>query len=85
MLEFEPIFKNFTFNGKEIITVDCKESVNTITMHCAEIKIKSCSVIHNNVVQKAVTKTDEKKKNFQSLSKIKSKDVHLLKLNLLES
>jgi tricorn protease interacting factor F2/3 len=73
MLEFEPIFKNFTFNGKEIITVDCKESVNTITMHCAEIKIKSCSVIHNNVVQKAVTKTDEKKEELSIIIKNKIK------------
>jgi len=64
VLEFEPIFKNFTFIGKEIITVECKDSVNTIIMHCAEIKIKSCRVINNDVMQKAVTKTDANKEEL---------------------
>ncbi len=64
VLEFEPIFKNFTFIGKEIITVECKESVNTIIMHCAEIKIKSCRVVNNNVIQKAVTTTDANKEEL---------------------
>jgi len=64
VLEFEPIFKNFTFIGKEIITVECKDSVNTIIMHCAEIKIKSCRVINNDVIQKAVTKTDANKEEL---------------------
>lgn len=64
VLEFEPIFKNFTFIGKEIITVECKESVNTIIMHCAEIKIKSCRVVNNDVIQKAVTKTDANKEEL---------------------
>ncbi|CAD6521604.1 Peptidase M1 membrane alanine aminopeptidase [metagenome] len=73
VLEFEPIFKNFTFNGKETITVDCKESVNTITMHCAEIKIKSCNVVHNDVIQKAVTKTDANKEELTIIIKNKIK------------
>jgi len=72
-LKFEPIFKNFTFLGKEIITVDCKESVNTIIMHCAEIKIKSCKVIHNDVIQKAVTKTDANKEELVIVIKNKIK------------
>jgi len=69
ILEFEPIFKNFTFNGKETITVECKESVNSITMHCAEIKIKSCSVIHNSVTQKAIVKVDAKKEELTIIIK----------------
>jgi len=73
VLEFEPIFKNFTFNGKERITVNCKESVNSITLHCAEIKIKSCLVIHNGISQKTTTKTDVKKEELTILFKNKIK------------
>ena len=73
VLEFEPIFKNFTFNGKETITVECKESVNTISMHCAEIKIKSCRVIHDKIIQKAVTKTDANKEELTITIKNKIK------------
>lgn len=73
VLEFEPIFKNFTFIGKEIITVECKDSVNTIIMHCAEIKIKSCRVINNDVIQKAVTKTDANKEELVIIIKNKIK------------
>ena len=63
-LEFEPIFKNFTFNGKETITIDCKESVNSITLHCAELKIQSCYIRHAKTLQKAVIKTDAKKEEL---------------------
>ena len=72
-LEFEPIFKNFTFNGKETITIECKESVNSITLHCAELKIKSCYVKHNGISQKAVTKTDVKKEELTIILKNKIK------------
>ncbi|MBM2819622.1 MAG: peptidase rane alanine aminopeptidase [Nitrosarchaeum sp.] len=60
-LEFEPIFKNFTFNGKETITIDCTEYVNSITLHCAELKIQSCNIMHAKTLQKAVIKTNAKK------------------------
>ena len=73
MLEFEPIFKNFTFNGKETIAVDCKELVNSITLHCAELKIKSCHVIHNEISEKAITKTDTKKEELTIIIKNKIK------------
>lgn len=72
-LEFEPIFKNFTFNGKEIITIICKEHVNSITLHCAELKIKSCHVIHNGISEKAITKTDAKKEELTIIIKNKIK------------
>lgn len=72
-LEFEPIFKNFTFNGKETITIECKESVNSITLHCAELKIKSCNVRHNNLSEKAITKIDPKKEELIILLKNKIK------------
>ena len=72
-LEFEPIFKNFTFNGKEIITIECKESVNSITLHCAELKIRSCHVRHNGISEKAITKTDGKKEELTIIIKKKIK------------
>ena len=72
-LEFEPVFKNFTFNGKEIITVNCKEYVNSITLHCAELKIKSCHVRCNGISEKAITKTDAKKEELTIIIKNKIK------------
>ncbi len=72
-LEFEPIFKNFTFNGKEIITVNCKKHVNSITLHCAELKIKSCYVRHNGISEKAITKIDAKKEELTIIIKNKIK------------
>ena len=71
-LEFEPIFKNFTFNGEETIAVYCKELVNSITLHCAEIKIKSCYVRHNGISEKAITKTDAKKEELIIIIKNKN-------------
>ena len=72
-LEFEPIFKNFTFNGKEIITVNCKEYANSITLHCAELKIRSCHVRHNGISEKAITKIDVKKEELTIIIKNKIK------------
>jgi tricorn protease interacting factor F2/3 len=80
VLEFEPIFKNFTFNGKEKITIECKESVNSITMHCAELKIKSCHVIHNGISEKAIAKTDPKKEELTILIKNKIKGTALVEI-----
>ncbi len=82
-LEFEPIFKNFTFNGKETITVECKESVNSITLHCAEIKIRSCYVRHDGISEKAVTKTDVKKEELTILIKNKIKGVVLIEIDFI--
>lgn len=73
-LEFEPIFKNFTFNGKETITIDCKESVNAITLNCAELEIISCHVRHDGISYKAVTKVDVKKEELTIILKNKIKD-----------
>ena len=72
-LEFEPVFKNFTFNGKETITINCKENVNSITLHCAELKIKSCHVRHNGTSEKAITKIDAKKEELTIIIKNKIK------------
>ncbi|TAK16247.1 MAG: M1 family peptidase [Nitrosarchaeum sp.] len=72
-LEFEPVFKNFTFNGKETIAINCKEHVNSITLHCAELKIKSCHVRHNGISEKAITKIDAKKEELTIIIKNKIK------------
>ena len=40
-LEFEPNFKNFTFHGTEIIDVKIPSKTNKITLHAAELKIKT--------------------------------------------
>lgn len=72
-LEFEPVFKNFTFNGKETITINCKEHVNSITLHCAELKIKSCHIRCNRISEKAITKLDAKKEELTIIIKNKIK------------
>jgi len=63
-LTFEPDLKKFTFSGTEQITVSCKKSTNKIIMHCAELKIKSCTVQYENNIISSVPKTDEKKEEL---------------------
>nr|MDW7640884.1 M1 family peptidase [Nitrosarchaeum sp.] len=84
-LEFEPIFKNFTFNGKEIITIQCNELVNSISLHCAELKIKSCNVRQNNISQKTISKIDEKKEELTILFKNKIKGTAFLEIEFTSS
>ncbi|WP_245871662.1 M1 family metallopeptidase [Candidatus Nitrosotenuis aquarius] len=43
-LTFEPIFSNFTFEGKETIDVKITKPTSTITLNSAELKIKKCTV-----------------------------------------
>ena len=64
-LSFEPDLKKFTFHGTSSITVDCKKPTKTITMHCAELKIISCQVKHNEKIVKADSKTVDKKEELQ--------------------
>jgi len=63
-LIFEPDLKKFVFTGTEVITVSCKKSTNQITMHCAELKIKSCIVKSGNAVISSTPKTNEKKEEL---------------------
>ena len=65
VLTFEPDLKKFTFDGTESISIVCKKSVNTITMHCAELKIKSCQVKSAGKIIKSTPKTNEKKEELQ--------------------
>ena len=64
-LTFEPDLKKFTFTGVEIISVNCKKSVNVIRMNCAELKIKSCIVKFGGQIIKSSPKTNEKKEELE--------------------
>ena len=74
-LTFEPNLKKFTFNGTELISVLCKKPTSTITMHCAELNIKSCTVKSAGKLIKSTLKINEKKEELQIKlgSKIKGK------------
>jgi tricorn protease interacting factor F2/3 len=63
-LTFEPDLKKFTFSGTEIITVSCKKLTNLITMHCAELKIKSCTVMSGKDIIVSTLKINEKKEEL---------------------
>ena len=64
-LTFEPDLKKFTFDGLESISINCKKSVNIITMNCAELKIKSCIVKSGQKIIKSTPKINEKKEELQ--------------------
>jgi len=64
-LTFEPDLKKFTFDGTESISVDCKKPTNTITMNCAELKIKSCQVKSAGKIIKSTPKINEKNEELQ--------------------
>ena len=63
-LTFEPDLKKFIFSGTEVITVSCKKNTNLITMHCAELKIKSCQVLSGTKIIDSTPKTNEKKEEL---------------------
>ena len=44
-LIFEPFFNNFSFDGKEIISLLASKSIKEITLNSAELKIKKCYLI----------------------------------------
>ena len=64
-LTFEPDLKKFTFDGLESISINCKKSVNIITMNCAELKIKSCIVKSGQKIIESTPKLNEKKEELQ--------------------
>jgi len=79
-LTFEPDLKKFIFSGTEVITVSCKKNTNLITMHCAELKIKSCQVLSGTKIINSTPKTNEKKEELSIRlgQKIKGKaTIHL--------
>ncbi len=58
-LEFEPAFEDFTFKGREWITVDCPEPTDTITLNASEIVIHRCRVHVDPDYLDAATELDE--------------------------
>ena len=79
-LTFEPDLKKFTFDGSEIISINCKKPTNTIKINCAEIKIKSCTVKSQNKIIKSSVKTNEKKEELQIKLASKIKGVATINL-----
>jgi len=59
-ITFEPDFKNFTFMGKEKISVEIAKPTNKFILNSAEIKIKNCFVIIKGKTLKAKVNFDEK-------------------------
>lgn len=59
-ITFEPNLKNFTFLGKEKISVDIAKPTNKLVLNSAEIKIKNCHVVLDGKTLKAKVTLDEK-------------------------
>ena len=64
-LEFEPNLKDFTFNGKESIDVNCTKATNIITLNAAELKIHKCSMTINGETFDTVTHLNERSEELQ--------------------
>jgi len=64
-LEFEPNFKDFSFQGKEVIEIYCKKPTSVIKLNAAELKISRCSVISNKQKIPAKSKLDAKKEELK--------------------
>ena len=63
-LIFEPLFSNFTFNGKEIISVSISKPIKNIKLNSAELKIKKCYVIKNSKTIHTKFSLNEKKEEL---------------------
>ncbi|MGD8432457.1 MAG: M1 family peptidase, partial [Nitrosopumilaceae archaeon] len=74
-LVFEPDLTKFTFEGKEKITINCKKSIKTIAINCAEIKIKSCKIESNKKSIPSSFKTYEKSEELKITLKEKIKGI----------
>ncbi len=59
-LEFEPDLKNFTFAGRETITAVASKPTGRISIHAAELKIKSCHLVYGGSRTRAEIQLDEK-------------------------
>jgi tricorn protease interacting factor F2/3 len=58
VLEFEPNFKNFTFNGKETIQIQISKPTKIISLNAAELKIKNCHILWKDKTLKVKSKVD---------------------------
>jgi len=79
-LIFEPDLKKFTFNGKEIIYVDCKKATKKILLNCAEIKIKSSLVKSKGKIITSKVKTNKEKEEIEIILNEKIKGSALISL-----
>ena len=72
---FEPDFKNFTFSGKETISLEITKPTNKFVLNSAEIKIKNCFVVTKGQTLKVKTHRDEKNEELKVImpKKIKGK------------
>ncbi|HXV65979.1 MAG TPA: M1 family metallopeptidase [Nitrosopumilaceae archaeon] len=59
-LEFEPNFRNFSFQGKEVIDIKISKPTGIISLNSSELKIKKCHVLYKDKIIKAKPKIDEK-------------------------
>jgi len=76
-LEFEPNLKNFTFAGRETLTATAAKPTDRISVHAAELKIKSCHLVTGKSKTRAGTELDEKSEQLHITlpSKVRGKFV----------
>ncbi len=74
-ITFEPDFKNFTFFGKEKISIQINRPTNKFVLNSAELKIKNCFVIIKGKTLKVKLHLDEKNEELTVImpEKIKGK------------
>ncbi len=65
VLEFNPNFKNFTFEGKEILEVKISKPSNLLILNSAELNITKCHIESNGKKISVKTKLDAKKEELQ--------------------
>ena len=64
-LIFEPDLEKFVFDGTETISASCMVRTDSITMHCADLKIKSCVVEHEGKTVNSTHATDDKQEELK--------------------
>ena len=64
-LEFEPVFSNFTFIGREKIDIRISRPTNVIILNASELQIKKCFIEYGGKIIKARIKLNEKTETLQ--------------------
>lgn len=65
VLEFEPNLRNFTFSGRETISVDCPAPVSVLRLHAAELDITKSSVTLDGEILPVRIKLDAKSEQLR--------------------
>ena len=76
-LSFEPDLKKFTFDGLESISINCKKSVNVITMN---YPIKVYYRLFNRIQQRKTITQQTHKQNTNSIQQTSSPTLNTLKV-----